>query len=241
MHACVSFTNSEHITHVNFLNVEVKHMLVNLEDLVLFRIMDFASFFGNLTAFLIGRQQFGASANHRSISEPRAEIVQNDSFDGDAEGQHQGHKTGSETDFVPLEIHRDTLDCDVWYTRVAQFTDSKDVGPVDVSSTLGDEHLVNVAAMRIGEFGFALKTIDTADLSMLRSLRPTVQAQVERAIVRGIPLVQIPSADVGFRQFSLVNCLEKASVLQQEVRCQSSNSVRSVLCSPIHRAVLPLL
>lgn len=191
-------------------------MLVNLEDLVLFRIMDFGSFFGNLTAFLIGRQQFGTSAGH-GASEPRADNVQQSGV-FDAEGQSQVHRPGSETDFAPLEMQRDTLDCDVWYACVAQFTDTKDVGPVGLSSTLGDERLVNIAAMHIGEFGFALKTIDTADLNMLRSLRPTVQAQVERAIVRGIPLVQIPSADVGFRRFSLVNCLEKASVLQQEVR-----------------------
>ena len=40
---------------------------------------------------------------------------------------------------------------------------------------------------------------------------------MERAILRGIPLVQIPSSDVTFHPFRLVNCLEKASILQHSL------------------------
>ena len=41
---------------------------------------------------------------------------------------------------------------------------------------------------------------------------------MERAIVGGIPLVQIPSADVVFRELALRNCLDEASALLLDVR-----------------------
>ena len=84
----------------------------------------------------------------------------------------------------------ETLDCDLWYTNleaVIAAATTELSGPSDL------EKLINVAAMRIGSFGFALKTIAGQDVRALRRLRPSVQAQVccrvcmcVRALVRWI-------------------------------------------------------
>ena len=211
LHMCASFTQSDKIIHVDSLSFDVKNMLVNLEDIVLFRIMDLTSFLSSFATFIRDRRT-GSLEQPMSGSAYSAD---------DASALRKSHESDSGVAQAIYDVNPEALsarpgddvpDCEKWYADLAPVTTLNNDNAGSISSS---ESLINIASMEVGEFGFSLKTIDTSEVKLLRQLRPSVQEQVEKAIIGGIPLVQIPSADVSFQKFRLSNCLATMTALQQ--------------------------